>query len=76
MVYWLFTYRNTIGVFLADALGLGLSLLKRMLVLELASHFDGVDDGGLLESARLRGEKVSVTGIGYCPKYRISKVCL
>jgi len=33
---------NAVGVFLADALGLGLALLEGVLVLELAAHFDGV----------------------------------
>jgi len=35
--------RNAVGIFLADALGLRLSLLERMLVLELAAHFDWID---------------------------------
>jgi len=50
----LFTYRNTVGVLLTDALSLGLSLLEGMLVLELASHFDGVDNVWSLESTRLK----------------------
>lgn len=33
------TYRNTVRVLLANALGLGLALLKGVLVLELAAHF-------------------------------------
>lgn len=32
------THRNAISIFLSDALGLGLALLERMLVLELAAH--------------------------------------
>lgn len=32
------TYRNAIGVLVADALGLGLALLKGMLVFELGTH--------------------------------------
>ena len=39
---WRTTYRNTIRIFLADALGFGLALLKGVLVLKLAAHFDGV----------------------------------
>jgi hypothetical protein len=35
------THGNAVGVFLADALGLGLALLKGMLVLELGTHLDG-----------------------------------
>ena len=35
------TYGNAVCVFLANALGLGLALLKRVLVLELGSHDDG-----------------------------------
>lgn len=34
------TYRNTVRVLLANALGLGLALLKGVLVLELAAHLD------------------------------------
>ena len=37
------TYRNAVGVLLADALGLGLALLEGVLVLKLGSHVDGVD---------------------------------
>lgn len=33
------TYRNAVGIFLADAFGLSLPLLERVLVLELGSHF-------------------------------------
>jgi hypothetical protein len=36
------TYRDAVGVLLADALGLGLALLKGVLVLELAAHFGGL----------------------------------
>lgn len=37
------TYRDAVGVLLPDALGLGLALLKRVLVLELGAHCgDGV----------------------------------
>lgn len=32
------TYRNTVGILLSDALGLGLALLEGVLVLELAAH--------------------------------------
>lgn len=32
------TYGNAIGVLLADALGFGLALLERVLILELATH--------------------------------------
>lgn len=32
------TYRNTVRIFLADALSLSLSLFERVLVLELGSH--------------------------------------
>lgn len=42
------TYRDAVRVFLTDALGLSLALLKGVLVLELASHFDwrwGLEDG-------------------------------
>ncbi len=35
------TYRDAVGILLADALGLGLALLEGMLVLELAAHSDG-----------------------------------
>jgi hypothetical protein len=35
------TYRNAISILLADALGLGLALLERVLVLELGSHLGG-----------------------------------
>lgn len=35
------TYRNAIVVLLANALRLGLALLKGVLVLELGSHDDG-----------------------------------
>jgi len=40
------THRNAVRVLLADTLGLGLALLEGVLVLELASHFGGVGDGG------------------------------
>ena len=36
-------HRNTVGVFLTDALGLSLSLLEGVLVLEFAAHGDGSD---------------------------------
>lgn len=32
------SYRNAVRIFLTDALGLGLALLERVFVLELASH--------------------------------------
>lgn len=32
------THRNAVGVFLTDALGLGLALLKGVLILKLAAH--------------------------------------
>lgn len=35
------TYGNTIRILLADTLGLSLTLLKGVLVLELGSHDDG-----------------------------------
>ena len=35
------TYRNTISIFLSNALSFGLALLEGMLVLELGSHIDG-----------------------------------
>ena len=35
------SYGNTVGVFLADALGLGLTLLEGVLVLEFRSHRAG-----------------------------------
>jgi hypothetical protein len=34
------THRNPVGIFLTDALGLSLSLLEGVLVLELGSHRD------------------------------------
>ena len=34
------TYRNAVGILLADALGLSLPLLEGMLVLKLAAHDD------------------------------------
>ena len=37
------TYRNAISILLPDALGLGLALLKRVLVLELGAHVGGMD---------------------------------
>jgi hypothetical protein len=36
------TYRDAVGVFLTDPLGLSLALLEGVLVLELGSHGDGV----------------------------------
>ncbi len=39
------TYRNAVGILLSDALGLSLSLLEGVLVLELGSHF-GCGIGG------------------------------
>lgn len=36
------TYWNAVGIFLADALGFGLALLKGVLVLKLGSHLDSV----------------------------------
>ena len=38
------TYRNAISILLANALGLSLALLERVLVLELAAHDDGGND--------------------------------
>ncbi len=55
------TYRNAIGVFLADALGLGLALLKGVLVLELAAHVgqrcgaDGYSNGQYVFSEMTTG---------------------
>jgi hypothetical protein len=39
---WVVTYRDAVGVLLPDALGLGLALLERVLVLELGAHGGGV----------------------------------
>jgi len=36
------THRDAVGVLLPDALGLGLALLERVLVLELGAHDGGV----------------------------------
>ena len=36
------THRDAVGVLLPDALGLGLALLERVLVLELGAHGGGV----------------------------------
>jgi hypothetical protein len=35
------TYRNAVGVLLANALGLSLALLEGVLVLELGAHIGG-----------------------------------
>jgi hypothetical protein len=43
---WIVTYRDAVGVLLPDALGLGLALLERVLVLELGAHVGGVCGGG------------------------------
>jgi hypothetical protein len=39
---WIVTHRDAVGVLLPDALGLGLALLERVLVLELGAHGGGV----------------------------------
>lgn len=39
---WIVTHRDAVGVLLPDALGLGLALLERVLVLELRAHGGGV----------------------------------
>jgi uncharacterized protein YaiE (UPF0345 family) len=36
----LMTYRDSVGVFLSDALSFSLALLERMLVLKLGTHLD------------------------------------
>lgn len=38
------TYGNAVSILLADTLSFGLALLKRMLVLELGTHGDDVDE--------------------------------
>jgi hypothetical protein len=43
---WVVTYRDAVGVLLPDALGLGLALLERVLVLELGAHVGGLCVGG------------------------------
>jgi hypothetical protein len=43
---WIVTYRDAVGVLLPDALGLGLALLERVLVLELGAHVGGLCVGG------------------------------
>jgi hypothetical protein len=42
MLFVKITYRNTVSVFLSNALGLSLALLEGVLVLEFAAHVDGV----------------------------------
>ena len=49
------TYRNAIRVLLTDALGLGLALLERVLVLELGAHVVGREvDRDVVEEEDLR----------------------
>ena len=47
------TYGDAVGILLANAFGFCLALLKRVLVLELGTHIDGVDSG---ESKRVAGQ--------------------
>jgi hypothetical protein len=51
-----FTHRNSVGILLADALGLSLPLLERVLVLELGSHVGGI--------CRRRGRRIDVFSYG------------
>ena len=44
------THRDAVGVLLPDALGLGLALLERVLVLELGAHVGGFV-AGLVDEA-------------------------
>ena len=48
---WIVTHRDAVGVLLPDALGLGLALLERVLVLELGAH-----DGGVVLLSRVWSE--------------------
>ena len=43
------TYRNAVGVLLANAFGLGLALLEGVLVLKLAAHFGGCEGDELMD---------------------------
>lgn len=49
------TYRNTVGILLADAFRLGLPLLEGVLVLELGPHVDGylAADKDICQNVRL-----------------------
>jgi len=53
-------YWNAVGVFLADALGLGLALLECVLVLELAG--EGISIAVFRLSARRQGRAAATRG--------------
>ena len=61
------THGNAVCVFLANALGLGLALLKRVLVLELGSHDDGSFEMWRVQRLReeARWEEICVALIRY-----------
>lgn len=56
----LITYRNAVGILLADTLSFGLALLEGVLVLELGAHSGGVayrDAGWLVRSWASGGDR-------------------
>jgi hypothetical protein len=61
------THGNAILILLADAFGLGLSLLEGVLVLELAAHFDDGrrrrGEGGCLDDVKQSMSKSDVCAI-------------
>ena len=61
---WIVTHRNAVGVLLPDALGLGLALLERVLVLELGAHVGGCCGGGWLMGLLLEICRLNRVGCG------------